>query len=324
LKAWKHVVLAGMLAGASLATASAALADSGSIAGAPVIVAGQQEFGNTMTGGVVGGDDPCYRSYWLLNVTAGDAVTVDWESQESNTILDVFPAGTTDYNVDNTSPLQDQGLNSNDKNELTFTASSTSTLPFSFRSGCDSNPGPYDFTVYLTHAMSVALSPVQAALAGTATIGVHNPDGVPLSGPPIVVTLQVSGAGVPWTTLGSGSPTNGAANVSYTVPAALDGKNAKFRAVGSGAGYATATSASQTVRMPAAPPPPPACVVPRLDGRSLAGAKAALNQAHCALGAVRHHRHVARRYRGRVLRQTVKPGTNLAAGSKVGVTVGVR
>lgn len=76
------------------------------------------------------------------------------------------------------------------------------------------------------------------------------------------------------------------------------------------------------------PPPPPGggggtphCVVPRLVGKRLTAARQALAAAHCALGRVRH-RHTKRAHRGRVVSQSERAGTRLAAGAKVGVVVG--
>jgi hypothetical protein len=304
-------VLAGVLSGAS-----SALADSSTIAGAPAIVVGQQEFGNTASVTPVSSD--CYRAYWLLSVTAGDSVTIDWESQESGTSLDVFPPGTTDYNVDNTNPIEQQDLSSNDKNELQFQATSTATLPVSFRSGCGDPAGPYDFTTDIVHAMIVSLPPLAPSLAGTTTVGVHNPDGVSLSGAPIVVNLQVSGPGVPWTTIGSASPVAGEATISYTVPSALAGKTVRFQAVGSGSGYQADTSTVQTAKMPAAKPE---CVVPNLAGDQLAAVKESLKTAHCELGKVSHKK-TRRGKRTRVVGQSPKAGTREPYGSKVGVTIG--
>jgi hypothetical protein len=65
------------------------------------------------------------------------------------------------------------------------------------------------------------------------------------------------------------------------------------------------------------------CVVPGLVGKKLAAARKALGAAHCTLGKVKH-RKVRHPKRGRVLTQTAPAGRQLAAGSKVGVTVGVR
>lgn len=63
---------------------------------------------------------------------------------------------------------------------------------------------------------------------------------------------------------------------------------------------------------------PDQCVVPKLGGRKLKGARKGLGAAHCKLG------NVTRRKRGakRVVSQSPKPGRALPAGSPVSVTLG--
>lgn len=69
------------------------------------------------------------------------------------------------------------------------------------------------------------------------------------------------------------------------------------------------------------PGPPVRCHVPKLKGLRLGKAKAKLEKAHCRLGKVRHA-HKGRRHRHRiVIRQTLKPGSVRAEGTKVGVTL---
>jgi hypothetical protein len=69
-------------------------------------------------------------------------------------------------------------------------------------------------------------------------------------------------------------------------------------------------------------PPPPGCVVPKLRGKKVKAARRALSAAHCTAGKV-SHRHVKRKP-GRVIGQKPKPGTVLAAGAPVKLTVGRR
>jgi hypothetical protein len=70
-----------------------------------------------------------------------------------------------------------------------------------------------------------------------------------------------------------------------------------------------------------APPPPPAvqCVVPRVTGKTLAAARTALARSRCALGRVRKRRSRVRK--GRVVAQSVRPGTRRPRGSRVGLTL---
>jgi hypothetical protein len=69
-------------------------------------------------------------------------------------------------------------------------------------------------------------------------------------------------------------------------------------------------------------PPPPACVVPKLKGKTLSQARAALKKAHCALGKVKTPKHS----HGTLKVASSKPraGTKLRSGSKVTVTLAAR
>lgn len=66
---------------------------------------------------------------------------------------------------------------------------------------------------------------------------------------------------------------------------------------------------------------PRGCVVPRLLGRKLGGARHALNAAGCRLGTVKR-KHAGPRRRGRVIRQSLRTGTTRPAGTAVAVTIG--
>ncbi len=65
------------------------------------------------------------------------------------------------------------------------------------------------------------------------------------------------------------------------------------------------------------------CKVPKLKGRTKAIAKALLKAAGCKLGKVKR-KTVTKGSDGRVRAQTVKAGTRVSAGTKVGVTLNRR
>lgn len=65
---------------------------------------------------------------------------------------------------------------------------------------------------------------------------------------------------------------------------------------------------------------PRGCVVPRLVGRKLGGARQALKAAGCRLGAVKR-KHAGRGRRGRVIRQSIATGAVRPPGAAVSVTV---
>jgi uncharacterized repeat protein (TIGR01451 family) len=72
---------------------------------------------------------------------------------------------------------------------------------------------------------------------------------------------------------------------------------------------------------PPPPPPPPtvACLVPKVIGKRVAGAKRLLVEAHCATGKIR--RVYSRAPKGRVVAQSRRPGLQLAAGARIGLVV---
>jgi PASTA domain-containing protein len=76
---------------------------------------------------------------------------------------------------------------------------------------------------------------------------------------------------------------------------------------------------------PPPPPPPPAvppqrtCRVPRVVGKSIGAARAAVRRAGCMVGRVRSAR--SARPRGRVLRQAPRPGIRVRRGTRVSLVV---
>jgi hypothetical protein len=72
------------------------------------------------------------------------------------------------------------------------------------------------------------------------------------------------------------------------------------------------------------PPPPPNCIVPKLTGKKLGRARAALRKAHCGVGKVSKPKHEKGRRRGALVVKSSSPsaGTTLAAGSKVDLNLG--
>jgi len=72
------------------------------------------------------------------------------------------------------------------------------------------------------------------------------------------------------------------------------------------------------------PPPPPACVVPKLAGKKLGRARAALREAHCSVGKVFKPKHKkGRRHGALVVKSSTPPeGTSLTAGSAVNLNLG--
>jgi hypothetical protein len=211
-------VAVGLVCAAALTGPSAALADGGtSIASATPATYGTQLFGNTANGGREVFDPDCdgsfYRSWWTLPVTAGDAVTINWESDEEP-FLGVYDVGTTDYTRGQTSPVKSDSLNSNHKRSTRFKATRSGSMPFDFAtvdSSCninDSTPGPYDFFASVRHSALPQLSVVRTNRhrhTVTFRTAVHNPDGVAISDPALNIDVLEKSHGR-WVSDGSVQP----------------------------------------------------------------------------------------------------------------------
>jgi hypothetical protein len=83
----------------------------------------------------------------------------------------------------------------------------------------------------------------------------------------------------------------------------------------------TPTNSDTNNTTPVTPTTKPRCIVPKLQGKTLAAAKTALKRAHCKLGKA-NKRHASRKMRGKVVAQSPKPRSNRPPGSKVAVVVG--
>jgi hypothetical protein len=243
------VLLTSLFALAAAAPSSAE--GGGSIAGAPLIVPGQQEFGSLLAHPPMAGT---YWSWWLLPLTAGDAVQIDWEGQYKADWLGVYPPGTNDFNLSKASTVAHQDeLDPNLKAETTYQAAESGTYPLAITAyqGCCFNPsGPYNLTVYITHALSVALPRVGALHSrGALTISVHNPEGGAISAPTLEVQLEVDLHGA-WRTIGSAPVANSAAVVHYRLSPHLARQRVAMRAVAHGPEYATTDSTHAKVTLP--------------------------------------------------------------------------
>jgi PASTA domain/Bacterial Ig domain len=112
--------------------------------------------------------------------------------------------------------------------------------------------------------------------------------------------------------------------------AVAEGTTATFSATATdAAGNTSACSASISyTRLPHGnnppPPPPPACIVPKLTGKTLGRAKAALRAANCGVGKVHKPKHRRGRRLGRLVVKSSNPsaGTSLPAGSTVNLMLG--
>lgn len=235
-------VLAAFLCAFAISPVSAGAEGGNSIAAAAPITPGVQEFGNTGNNPRVGGR---LEAFWSLVVTAGDRVTIDWEASDQVEFAP-YPIGTTDFTVEQTQPSFRQYPKDNGKNEMRLKESQTGTLPFMLSSP---RPSTYSFTAYVQHSLSLSL-PRTSGLRhhGVLDVGVHNPEGEPISDPALSVELQLR-RGSRWVTIGAAAVAESNAAVSYRVPHRFWGRRLPLRAVAAGAAYIAAHSQSHRVRV---------------------------------------------------------------------------
>jgi hypothetical protein len=246
----RRLICATFVASAFLSAAAASAGAEGGmgIATAPTVAIGQQEFGNLAMP-----DARCgYASWWQLPVVAGDTIRIDWEVHDEGIHLHVWAPGTTEFNFETRESLK-LVPNANLKTESTFPATQTGDMPIRFaiaEQHCPSVkvPGPYSFTAYVTHKLSLAL-PHIAALhnKGTLAVAVHDPSGGPIDDSAVQVQLQIKGRGG-WQTIGFASVANSVAAVRFKVPVRQRRRHVTLRALARGPDYAPASTAHLKVR----------------------------------------------------------------------------
>lgn len=232
----------------SAAAASASVEGGMGIATAPTVAFGQQEFGNLATP-----DAHCvYASWWQLPVVTGDTIRIDWEVHDEGIHLHVWAPGTTEFNFETRESLK-LVPNANLKTESTFPATQTGDMPIRFAIAephCPSVsvPGPYSFTAYVTHGLSLALPHIAAMHnKGALAVAVHNPSGGPINDSAVQVQLQIKGRGG-WQTIGLASVANSVAAIRFNVPTRQRHRYVTLRALARGAGYAPTSTAHLKVR----------------------------------------------------------------------------
>jgi hypothetical protein len=251
-------MLAAAITLVPLIAASPAHGEGTSIATAQAVAFSQQEFGNT-TNGRLWENGNCEEgkrkeneSYWALSLVVGDELDIDWEAQQPQTKLELFPIGTTDFNLGKTAPLVQRGLNSNNKNELKYTDSTVGgSMPLIVHNAsCEgtNGPGPYSFAVYVLHTVHAFLPRVSVVrLSGAMTVSVRNLEGGNPPGGALTVELQLAGPGG-WRTIGTGTTSGASSIVHFSVPRRLRHRQTGLRALVHGHEYKSATSTQMKVR----------------------------------------------------------------------------
>lgn len=190
------LLLAGFALIASAVGARASSSGGGSnIASAPTITPGQQEFGNTNEGQFPFNCAPDAASYWKLTLIVGDRATIDWETTNNYAErLYVLPIGTTDFSISNVSKdVASFSIGGNGKAQSILTAPASGVYPLVFDKECIGGGGPYDFTVYINHALVLGTSQQTLRLLkrwhhsamprkGSLKLTAHRADGAPITG----------------------------------------------------------------------------------------------------------------------------------------------
>jgi hypothetical protein len=203
----------------------------------------------------------------------------------------------------------------------TTTATSSPTVSHTYAS-----PGAYTVTLTATDAYST----YNGGRTG------HTSAPVTVTAAPIMRTLTVARAGA-----GTGTVTSSPAGISCGSTcshAFANGTSVTLAAVaasgssfagwsgggcsGTGACVVPLSADAIVTATFTIPPKPPAqqCSVPKVKGKTLGAAKSALRNAHCSLGKVTKA-YSAKVKKGRVISQRPAPGTTMANGSKVKLTV---
>jgi hypothetical protein len=239
----KRRVMSCAVAVALLVVSGAWASGGNSIASAPTIAIGKQQFGSTTNGCYQGCN---YRAeYWKLPLIAGDNVTIDWETQSGTAgcegeeypfagALWVWAPDTTDFSINNTESQQTFGVGSNNKAESKFTSNGTGAFVLMFTSDCHpyGTGGPYDFVVYVKHKLVTHPTTTTMALLaqgrtrlphmGRIAEQVFTADGKPVPNGAVGGTLAGYWGKV-WHPLGKSVARAGVVSVHYKLPTAAKG-----------------------------------------------------------------------------------------------------
>lgn len=226
------IALAVVAISAAVAVAQVSAAGGSSVAAAPLVAVGAHLYGNTASynGDSSGCFCTLYYEYWRLHLIAGDSVLVKFENASGAmnpgvTGVDLFPAGTDDFNISQTSSLAETVMNSNGHAELSDSAvPSTGDYPLRYYSKDSfSSPGAYDFWVYVKHRVRLDVDAAHLSRSGQITAAAHFPDGTAVpSG--LGVTLSGSWTKGAWHKLGSGVVRNGTIVIRYRFPKGVSGR----------------------------------------------------------------------------------------------------
>jgi hypothetical protein len=243
------VVLLVVLVALGLVPAMAPAEGSQTIASAPTVVFGQQEFGTTVGGAHL--EKPSgLASFWSLPIIAGDQLTIDWEATlGSSTGIHLYPVGgVNDYTDQEAHTVAGQGQSDNGKNQLEYTAPTTGDMILAMVTNHASGAS-YNFIAYVRHAVALAMPRLGSVPhRKTVVVAVHAPDGSEVSDPSLQVTLEAKVHGT-WKTVGRASVKQSMAKIKVKFPPSSWRRSIFVRATAVGRSYIRAWTRAIQVKV---------------------------------------------------------------------------
>lgn len=229
-------------------------AGSPSIANAPLVQPGVQQFGDNSTCCYMNDGFGFHREFWALRLVSGDRVTINWtfpQTGDSNVTPRFFTPAVTDFNFAGSDSAEAESagaVNGKGSARLVAGASGRWTLAF-VTSAIADDPTAYDFTYYVKHVARLHLAPLASiSRTGRVSLSVRAPDGAAISNTALKVRLEgFWGRG--WRLLATSTPKAGKASFRLRLAPALRGTTIKLRARAAGGSYLAATSQTRSVRV---------------------------------------------------------------------------
>lgn len=250
MPSFRRITALVTVAAVGLVLATLAVAAGGrTIAEAPVVPFGQQMFGNTAAQPRLSDGR---SEFWRLALTAGDAVTINWEEDlVGDNRLAIYDPSITDFNLSvNEERYYSTGANSKAQTKFRAVRSGSYTLRFwAFCYLTCNEPSAYDFVAYVRHAARLLLPPMtRLSVRATVKASVRTPDGKPITNSALKLRLFGKWSGKQHL-LASATPRTGQAKFRLRLPNSARQQQLRLWVVGQGKGWQAARSSSRSVRV---------------------------------------------------------------------------